>query len=84
MSSTVTPASAPYRPTLAESVDISIFKNFNFREQSRVQFRFEALNLVNTPSFAAPYAVLDTNNVGRVTATATAPRQMQIALKYYF
>jgi hypothetical protein len=71
-------------PDILRTVDFSLFKNFQIRENSRVQFRFEVFNLPNTPSFAAPNSTLDTNTVGRVTATATAPRQMQVALKYTF
>ncbi len=71
-------------PDIVRTVDFSIFKQFTIRENSRLQFRWEVFNLPNTPSFAAPNAVLDTATVGRVTATSTAPRQMQVALKYTF
>jgi hypothetical protein len=71
-------------PDIIRTVDFSMFKQFNVREGHRLQFRFEAFNLPNTPSFAAPAAALDTATVGRVTSTATAPRQMQIAIKYMF
>jgi hypothetical protein len=71
-------------PDILRTIDFSMFKNFQIREQSRVQFRFEVFNLPNTPSFAAPNSTLDTSTVGRVTSTATAPRQMQVALKYTF
>ncbi|MBI3208846.1 MAG: TonB-dependent receptor [Candidatus Solibacter usitatus] len=71
-------------PDILRTIDFSLFKQFQVRENSRVQFRFEAFNLPNTPSFAAPNATLDTSTVGRVNNTATAPRQMQVALKYIF
>ena len=71
-------------PDILRTVDFSMFKSFQIREQSRLQFRFEVFNLPNTPSFAAPNSTLDTSTVGRVTSTATAPRQMQVALKYTF
>lgn len=71
-------------PDILRTVDFSLFKNFQIRENGRLQFRFEAFNLPNTPSFAAPNSTLDTAVVGRVTATATPPRQMQVALKYTF
>jgi hypothetical protein len=38
----------------------------------------------NATSFAAPNSTLDTGTVGRVTSTATASRQMQVALKLTF
>lgn len=71
-------------PDILRTVDFSMFKSFQIRERSRLQFRFEVFNLPNTPSFAAPNATLDTATVGRITSTATSPRQMQVALKYYF
>ena len=71
-------------PDILRTVDFSVFKAFQINEHSKLQFRLEAFNLPNTPSFAAPNAVLDTNNVGRITSTATSPRQLQIALKYTF
>jgi hypothetical protein len=69
---------------ILRTVDFSLFKNFQIGETGRLQFRWEAFNLPNTPSFAAPNSTLDTAVVGRITATATAPRQMQVALKYTF
>ncbi|MBS1829357.1 MAG: carboxypeptidase regulatory-like domain-containing protein [Acidobacteria bacterium] len=71
-------------PDIVRTIDFSMFKNFVISERSKLQFRFEAFNLPNTPSFAAPNATLDTGTVGRVTATSTAPRQMQVAVKLTF
>jgi len=71
-------------PDIVRTLDFSMFKQFVIRERTRLQFRFEAFNLPNTPSFAAPNSTLDTGTVGRVTATSTAPRQMQVAVKLTF
>ena len=71
-------------PDILRTVDFSMFKQFRITETSKLQFRLEAFNLPNTPSFAAPNATLDTSTVGRITSTATAPRQIQIALKFTF
>ena len=71
-------------PDILRTVDFSLFKQFQIAERSRLQLRWEAFNLPNTPSFAAPSSTLDTATVGRVTSTATAPRQMQVALKLTF
>ena len=71
-------------PDILRTIDFSLFKQFQISERSKLQFRWEVFNLPNTPSFAAPNSTLDTSTVGRVTSTATAPRQMQVALKLTF
>lgn len=71
-------------PDIVRTIDFSMFKQFQISERSRLQFRWEVFNLPNTPSFGGPNATLDTNTVGRVTSTSTAPRQMQVALKLSF
>ena len=71
-------------PDIVRMIDFSLFKQFQIKERSRLQFRWEVFNLPNTPSFAAPASTLDTSTVGRVTSTSTSPRQMQVALKLTF
>lgn len=71
-------------PDVIRTIDFSMFKQFAVRENSKLQFRLEVFNLPNTPSFSAPNSTLDTATVGRITSTATAPRQMQVAIKYTF
>ena len=68
-----------------KTFDFSVFKQFRITEGSQLQFRAETFNLTNTPSFNPPNAVIDTSTaVGRVTTTASQPRQIQFALKYNF
>jgi hypothetical protein len=66
-----------------KTLDVSLFKTFRIGTH-RLQFRAEAFNVTNTPSFNAPNTAIDTAAGGRVTSTASAPRQMQFALKYDF
>jgi len=66
------------------SVDFSLFKSYTAMEKFKAQFRCEVFNLTNTPSFNAPNTAIDTAAGGRVTSTASSPRQMQFALKYEF
>ena len=66
-----------------KTLDFSLFKQFRIGTH-RLQFRAEVFNLTNTPSFNAPNTAIDTQTGGRITSTASAPRQMQFALKYDF
>lgn len=43
-----------------KNVDFSLFKNFSIRERAKLQFRFEAFNLFNTPQFGVPNRTLRT------------------------
>jgi outer membrane receptor protein involved in Fe transport len=50
-----------YGPGLT-TVDFSAFKNFQFTERLRLQFRAEFFNLLNHANFAAPNFLNDANN----------------------
>jgi len=67
-----------------KTFDFSVFKQFRITEGSQLQFRAEAFNVTNTASFNAPNTQVDTTAGGRVTGTASLPRQIQFALKYNF
>jgi hypothetical protein len=69
--------------------DTSLFKNFSFTEQYRLQFRVEAFNVLNRTNFALPNPVTfsGTNfssSAGVITQTANPSRQIQFALKLLF
>jgi hypothetical protein len=64
--------------------DFSVFKRFKVTETSTLEFRCEAFNLTNTPSFSTPNSAVDTTAGGRVTSTFGSARRMQLALKYRF
>ncbi len=64
--------------------DIGLFKQFPIREGQRLQFRFEAFDLFNTPQFAAPNRTLGAPAFGQITSTWLDNRQLQLALKYLF
>jgi hypothetical protein len=63
--------------------DASLFKNFNFTEAKRLQFRAEVFNLFNHPQFLLPGQTIGTASFGVITS-ARASREMQLALKLYF
>jgi hypothetical protein len=67
-----------------KNLDLSLFKQFEINERTRLQFRAEAFNLTNTPSFSAPGTNIDTASGGVVTSTISTPRNIQFGLKLYF
>ena len=68
------------------NLDFSLFKNFTVRERFKVQFRAEAFNLTNTPTFEIPGTSYGTPTFGQVTALAffPKPRIIQFGLRVDF
>jgi hypothetical protein len=64
-------------------VDVSIFKNINFSERYKFQFRAEAFNIENRANFSNPTATVSSGTYGRITA-AGDPRVLQFAAKLFF
>jgi len=65
--------------------DISLMKNFRFRERLRVQLRAEFFNLTNTPQFGWPDSGFGSNTFGVVSGTMNLPpRNVQFGLKVDF
>jgi hypothetical protein len=67
-----------------KDLDLSLFKQFLVNERTRLQFRAEAFNLTNSPSFAAPGTNIDSASGGVVTSTISTPRNIQFGLKLIF
>ena len=70
----------------SKNIDASLFKEFRLTETKRVQFRAEAFNLTNTPTFTLPNArsaVLTVGNAafGKLSGSQTVGRQVQFGLK---
>jgi len=67
------------------NVDFSMFKNFDFGETWKLQFRAEAFNLFNTPQYGLPSAAVDVpGQAGVISGTVHSSRQLQLALKLAF
>jgi hypothetical protein len=77
-------------------LDLSLFKDFAIKEAVKLQFRTEAFNLTNTPSFGLPVGTISgfdgggvptqAGNFGRITTMNAfyTPRDIQFALKLIF
>ena len=67
-----------------KGLDLGIFKNFAFGEVRRLQFRYEAFNVLNNTNYNRPGSnVSAPASFGRITAAQPA-RVMQLGLKFYF
>lgn len=66
-----------------KNIDFSLQKFFAVTERFRLQFRAEAFNLTNTPTFGQPNNTLNGTNPGVIT-TAGQPRRIQFGLKLIF
>jgi hypothetical protein len=66
-------------------VDMALSRSFRFGMQ-QMQFRLETFNLLNTVTPANPVSVLTDANFGKVIAlaTGTAPRVIQLGVKFMF
>jgi hypothetical protein len=67
-------------------LDMGLFKNFPFHEQGQrsVQFRAEVFNLFNNVNLGQPGNSVISATFGRITATSTDPRVLQLGLKLIF
>ncbi len=71
------------------NLDDSLSKDWKLKEQASLQFRAEAFNILNHPNFQNPGATIFSGTAfvgtaGRITATNSQPRQIQLALKLVF
>ena len=74
------------------NLDDSLNKDFavpKISENFRIQFRAEAFNILNHPSFQQPNTTIFAGgalnaSAGRITNTTSSPRQLQLGLKIVF
>ena len=77
------------RGPTSKNLDFSLFKNVRIRERANVQFRAEAFNLTNSPTFFLPSAntpglTLGSANFGKLSSSSATGRQLQMGLKLSF
>ncbi len=64
-------------------LDTALLKNFNFREGTYLQFRWEMFNAPNFVNFGAPNTSIGESSTGQIFSAA-APREIQFGLKLIF
>jgi hypothetical protein len=65
------------------NIDYSLFKNIQFAEQARLQFRAEFFNILNHANLNSPNTSANSPNFGVITS-ASDPRIVQLAVKIVF
>jgi hypothetical protein len=73
-----------YRADPYKNLDLGLFREFPITESKGFQFRVEAFNLSNHPTWGVPNSVLNQNLFGVVQSTRSTERQIQFALKFYY
>ena len=65
--------------------DIGLAKNFALPwEGQRIQLRADSFNAFNNNFFANPSANINSSTFGRITSSASAPREIQFAIRWDF
>ncbi len=66
-------------------LDVTMAKRIRFDESRNVEFRLEAQNATNTPSFDFPTSIISNTNFGNVLgAVVSGSRKVQLAVKFNF
>ena len=68
------------------NLDTALIKTWGmpWSEHQNLQLRWEAFNLFNHNSFGLPAVAVTAGTFGQITTSASAPREMQFALRYNF
>ena len=78
-------ASNTLRGPGSKSMNMSLFRNIGLGGDKRLELRAEVFNLFNWVNYGFPAAnVGNAGTFGRITSTLGDPREMQLAVKFYF
>ena len=66
------------------NLDAGLYRRVVVHREMQLQFRFEAYNILNHPSFGAPTANVESTSYGTVSTTTSNARQTQFAVKILF
>ena len=69
----------------SKSMNMSLFRSIGLGGDKRLELRAEVFNLFNWVNYGFPAAnVSNAGTFGRITSTLGDPREMQLAVKFYF
>ena len=69
----------------SKSMNMSLFRNIRFSDNRRLELRVETFNLFNWVNYGFPAAnASNLGTFGRITSTQGDPRELQLAVKFYF
>ena len=69
-----------YRESSLSTVDLSVLKDFRIVERLKLQYRAEAFNAFNTPTFQSYNLTPTSTSFGLATGQRNLPRVIQMAL----
>jgi hypothetical protein len=73
------------RGPASKSMNLSVFRSIRAGQDRRVELRIETFNLFNWVNYGFPgSSVSNPNAFGRITSTLGDPREVQLAVKFYF
>jgi hypothetical protein len=80
------PRTLNYRTPGIKNADLSLLKTVKFTEMKRLQLRLETFNSTNTPTFGTPNSTFGDTNFGVISgyANGRGPRELQVAVKFYY
>jgi hypothetical protein len=68
-----------------KNLDMVLAKRFAISGEKALEFRAEAFNLTNTPSFGPPGRDINApNTFGVITSTVSTARTVELVLKFFF
>ena len=80
--------SAAFLPNVRQpgthNLDFSLFKNFKPIEKMNIQFRAEAFNFTNSPTWSAPGTTVNNPSTFGIVTSASGNRTVQLALKLIY
>jgi hypothetical protein len=81
---TLSPTFAGIRGAAYNSSDMSLIKHVRIHESVRMEFRVDALNVLNQVSFGLPNVTPTSTAFGAVTTQKNVPRRLQATLRLQF